>query len=152
MIVKPNESDEFIRLPSFDKQKILKFIEDCSIESEEVLDIRIEISKYFVDGKLSIYSFDSFQSKICSLPLLDVMQSISDYLQVIENTLIFEVMHDNFYSFSTKHILFMKYGMDSLSGCVVGRKEKLSKVGLLNHFLIFLLILYYQKTFELKKC
>ncbi|HEM3523065.1 hypothetical protein [Streptococcus suis] len=134
VIVKPNESDEFIRLPSFDKQKILKFIEDCSIESEEVLDIRIEISKYFVDGKLSIYSFDSFQSKICSLPLLDVMQSISDYLQVIENTLIFEVMHDNFYSFSTKHILFMKYGMDSLSGCVVGRKEKLSKVGLLNHF------------------
>ena len=61
VIVKPNESDEFIRLPSFDKQKILKFIEDCSIESEEVLDIRIEISKYFVDGKLSIYSFDSFQ-------------------------------------------------------------------------------------------
>ncbi|HEM5112428.1 TPA: hypothetical protein U1250_000637, partial [Streptococcus suis] len=134
VIVKPNESDEFIRLPSFDKQKILKFIEYCSIESEEVLDIRIEISKYFVDGKLSIYSFDSFQSKICSLPLLDVMECISDYFQLSERTLIFEIMHDNFYSFSTKHILFVKYGTDSLPDCVANRTEKLSRVNLFSHF------------------
>lgn len=128
------ESGRLIGLSSFEEKKILKFLDEYSIDNGEDLTLKIEISKNIVDSKLSIYSFESFQLKICSLPLLDVMKSISDYLHIIEDTLILEVMHDNFYSFSTKHILFMKYGTDSLSGCVDGRKEKLSKVGLLNHF------------------
>ncbi|HFU4105157.1 TPA: hypothetical protein ACGO7C_000648, partial [Streptococcus suis] len=128
------ESDRLIGLSSFEEKKILKFLDEYSIDNGEALTLKIEISKNIVDSKLSIYSFESFQLKICSLPLLDVMQSISDYFHIIEDTLIFEVMHDNFYSFSTKHILFMEHGTDSPPECVANRKEKLSKVNLFSHF------------------
>ncbi|MEI4321871.1 hypothetical protein FAJ34_06335 [Streptococcus suis] len=126
--------DEVITISTIDENRILKFFEDFSVEEDDVLTIEVNVTKQLVNGKLSIYSFENFQSKICALPLLDVMKRVSGYLRDSETGLIFEVMHENFCPFSTRNILFIKYGTDALSYFVTDRKEKLSKVSLLNNF------------------
>lgn len=132
--ISSDDIDESIVISTFNEKIILKFFDDYLIEVDDVLTININVDKQLVNGKLSIYSFEKFQSKICALLLLDVMRSMSSYLKNSNRQLIFEVMQNNFPSFSTKYISFLKFGMESTLTEEFDRIVKLSKAEYLGRF------------------
>lgn len=133
IFIRSENLDEGYTLSQYSQNTILEFYSDNLIEIDELIIVTLEVRKQLINQTLSIYSFETFQSKICSLPLLDILKNISDYFQVSKNRLIFEVRHDNFSEFSTEYISFLPVQMSD-SVATSDRRMKLSRTEYLSRF------------------
>ncbi|MEO2070881.1 MAG: hypothetical protein ABGW99_06020 [Zunongwangia sp.] len=74
-------------------------------ESSEKITLKIEIDKNFQNGCLNIYSWDSFNAFVQSLPLLQFLDIISEAAQ-LSNCLNFKFLENSLSSFETKWLKF----------------------------------------------
>lgn len=91
--------------------------------SEDNINVRIQINKTVVDGKFSIYDYDSFVTDLLARSLSEIMNWFSMRLTGQDN-LIFEVF-DYDVSFSTRTIAF-ESSDDALFTPMVSRSQRLS--------------------------
>lgn len=93
------------------------------LDSEDNIDVRIQINKNVSDGKFSIYDYDSFVKDLLARSSLEVMQWFSSRL-FDQESLMFEVF-DYDISFSTRTMAF-ESSIDATFRPMVGRKQRLS--------------------------
>ena len=133
-----NDSGEFLVISSKQamKENFSEFID--GMDSDDILEVKIQIDKSIESNKFSIYDFDSFARDLLSKPLIEVLEWFSNLLSNREY-LMFEV-YDYDISFSTGTMAFVS-NKNALFTPKISRSQRLNTCKATSYF-------YNMNTFE----
>lgn len=117
-----NDSDDIVTFTNHQTDVLDYSTLTDGLLSEDNINIRIQIDKTVVDGKFSVYDYDSFVTDLLARSLPEIMNWFSTRLSG-QDSLIFEIF-DYDISFSTRTIAF-ESSEDALFTPMVSRSQRL---------------------------
>lgn len=118
-----NDSDDIVSFTNHQADNFDYSTLTNELLSEDNINVRIQIDKTVMDGKFSIYDYDSFVTDLLARSLIEIMKWFSMRLTG-QDKLIFEVF-DHDVSFSTRTIAF-ESSDDAIFTPMVSRSKRLS--------------------------